>query len=199
MLARWGRKHGDEVLRRLRSWSGWRWPLEAELRATIPYVARPIRARRLRAARERLAPFHVLATEGTVHVDKPHTWHMETLARLTVPDDPVVVSTPFTVIDLTDTYDQERGISWWREVTDRGGEGVVVKPLDFIARARRGLVQPALKCYRRPARRRWRRSLVTPRQAPTVGSTAGEVPNAVATVPRSRRRSSTRPVGRAPP
>jgi len=31
---------------------------------------------------------------GDGALDKPHTWHMETLARLTVPDDPVVVSTP---------------------------------------------------------------------------------------------------------
>ncbi len=29
----------------------------------------------------RLAPFHVLATEGEVHVDQDHVWHMETLAR----------------------------------------------------------------------------------------------------------------------
>ena len=30
----------------------------------------------------KLAPFHLLASEGQVHVDKPHVWHMETLARL---------------------------------------------------------------------------------------------------------------------
>jgi protein phosphatase len=28
----------------------------------------------------------------------------------------------------------------------KGGEGIVVKPLDFIARGSRGLVQPAVKC-----------------------------------------------------
>ena len=27
----------------------------------------------------KLAPFHLLASEGAVHTDKPHTWHMETL------------------------------------------------------------------------------------------------------------------------
>lgn len=31
------------------------------------------------------------------------------------------------------------------ELTDRGGEGMVVKPLDNVVRGRRGLVQPALK------------------------------------------------------
>src|SRR5947207_1329910 len=54
LLARWGPKHADQCLRQLRPWSGWRWPLEAELREAIPWVSRPIRARRLRAAREEL-------------------------------------------------------------------------------------------------------------------------------------------------
>ena len=30
----------------------------------------------------KLAPFHLLATEGGVHVNKDHIWHMETLADL---------------------------------------------------------------------------------------------------------------------
>ena len=37
-------------------------------------------------------------------------------------------------------------VAWWEELTDAGGEGMVVKPLDFVARGRRGLVQPAVKC-----------------------------------------------------
>jgi len=32
------------------------------------------------------------------------------------------------------------------EDVDSGGEGMVVKPIDFIAKGRRGLVQPAVKC-----------------------------------------------------
>jgi len=40
----------------------------------------------------------------------------------------------------------EEGIAWWEELTGRGAEGMVVKPLDFIARGRHGIVQPALKC-----------------------------------------------------
>jgi len=87
-----------------------------------------------------------LATEGAVHVDKPHTWHMDTLARLVAAEEPLVIATRFTAIDLTDSGDQQRGTDWWREITERGAEGVVVKPYDFIARGRRGLVQPALKC-----------------------------------------------------
>ncbi len=29
----------------------------------------------------KLAPFHLLATEGKVHTDQNHLWHMETLAN----------------------------------------------------------------------------------------------------------------------
>ena len=34
----------------------------------------------------------------------------------------------------------------WTELTARGGEGMVVKPLDFLLRGKRGLAQPAVKC-----------------------------------------------------
>src|ERR1051325_1146431 len=30
----------------------------------------------------KLAPFHILASEGRVPTSEPHTWHMDTLARL---------------------------------------------------------------------------------------------------------------------
>ena len=38
------------------------------------------------------------------------------------------------------------GIDWWTSLTGRGGEGMVVKPADWIARGKKGLVQPAVKC-----------------------------------------------------
>mgnify|MGYP003290183116 CR=1 FL=1 len=34
----------------------------------------------------RLAPFHLLATEGRVHTDKDHVWHMETLGAVCAAD-----------------------------------------------------------------------------------------------------------------
>jgi protein phosphatase len=91
----------------------------------------------------KLAPFHLLATEDNVHVDKPHDWHMRTLARLA---GGIVIATPFHVIDVTNPKAEAEGIGWWEELTGRGGEGMVVKPLEFIARNRRGLIQPAVKC-----------------------------------------------------
>lgn len=91
----------------------------------------------------KLAPFHLLATEGKVHADKPHDWHMQTLARLA---GGIIIATPFHVIDVTNPESEAEGIRWWEELTRSGGEGMVVKPFDFIAKNRRGLIQPAVKC-----------------------------------------------------
>src|SRR5436305_11053121 len=57
-----------------------------------------------------------------------------------------MLARPFRVIDVTNPESEAEGIRWWEELTGRGGEGMVVKPFEFIARSRRGLAQPALKC-----------------------------------------------------
>ncbi len=80
----------------------------------------------------KLAPFHILATEGRVHSNQNHIWHMETLARVCEHDD-ILLATPFRVIELNEEISQADGIAWWEELTARGGEGMVVKPLDFVA------------------------------------------------------------------
>jgi polynucleotide kinase-phosphatase len=94
----------------------------------------------------KLAPFHLLATESAVHSDRDHTWHMETLARVCRADDQLLLATPYLIVDVTDPESQALGIRWWRELTDAGGEGMVVKPHGFIEKGRQGLVQPAVKC-----------------------------------------------------
>lgn len=94
----------------------------------------------------KVAPFHVLATERKVHTDKNHVWHMEKAAQLAAACDGLVMATNHKVIDLSDTASSENGISWWKELTTGGGEGMVVKPLDFIARGSKGVLQPAVKC-----------------------------------------------------
>lgn len=91
----------------------------------------------------KLAPFHLLATEGKVHIDRAHDWHMQTLARLA---GGIIVATPFRVIDVTNPRSEAEGVQWWEELTKGGGEGMVVKPFDFVAKSPRGLVQPAVKC-----------------------------------------------------
>lgn len=71
---------------------------------------------------------------------------MDTLAEICRQDEKPLLATPYKVIDVTDEANLEVGIQWWRDLTERGGEGMVVKPLEFIARGKRGLVQPAVKC-----------------------------------------------------
>jgi protein phosphatase len=94
----------------------------------------------------KLAPFHLLATEGKVHIDQSHIWHMKTLAAICRPDPDLLLATDFKTINVTDPRSEQAGIDWWLTLTDRGGEGMVVKPLEFIVRGKKGLVQPAVKC-----------------------------------------------------
>jgi protein phosphatase len=95
----------------------------------------------------RLAPFHILATEGVLHTDKNHVWHMDTLARLVqaVPNT-ALYATPYKLVDLQDSASQAEGSAWWEDLTEAGGEGMVVKPLDFVAQGKGKLLQPAIKC-----------------------------------------------------
>lgn len=99
----------------------------------------------------KLAPFHLLASEGQVHIQKDHVWHMETLAKPCRADGGVllVAPYPYKVVDVTDPASMEFGIQWWEELTERSGEGIVVKPLEFVAKGRKGLVEPGVK-YRGP-------------------------------------------------
>ena len=94
----------------------------------------------------KLAPFHLLATEGKVHIDQNHEWHINTLAKICEKDNELLISTPYKIIDVTDPESENIGISWWANLTNSGGEGIVIKPYDFIAKGKGGLLQPALKC-----------------------------------------------------
>lgn len=94
----------------------------------------------------RLVPFHLLASEGHVHVDKPNTWHMETLARLAATGDPMLVATKCRRVNLASAESEAEATAWWLDMTGRGGEGMVVKPVEFIAHGPKGIVQPGVKC-----------------------------------------------------
>jgi len=94
----------------------------------------------------KLAPFHLLASEGRTHLDRDHTWHMEKLAQLSPSAGGLLLATPYRVVDVTNSDSVEDAVRWWGDLTGRGGEGIVVKPLQFVARGRRGLLQPAVKC-----------------------------------------------------
>ena len=94
----------------------------------------------------RIAPFHLLASEGKVHADKDHSWHLEILGRLCSQGAPLLLVTSNLLVDVIDQTSEAEGTRWWGELTARGGEGMVVKPYDFVTRGRHGLVQPAVKC-----------------------------------------------------
>jgi protein phosphatase len=94
----------------------------------------------------KLAPFHIMATEGSVHIDKNHVWHMEEIHQVCREDEQVLRATRMMLVDLTDEATCQSAVDWWLEMTGNGGEGMVVKPLDFVVRGEKGLLQPAIKC-----------------------------------------------------
>jgi protein phosphatase len=94
----------------------------------------------------RLAPFHILAGETGVFSARDHDWHLERCDRLVAADPDWFQETGRLVVDVTDAEDEARGVAWWEELTGRGGEGMVVKPMSFVAQGRKGIVQPGIKC-----------------------------------------------------
>ncbi|MDR1147163.1 MAG: polynucleotide kinase-phosphatase [Spirochaetaceae bacterium] len=94
----------------------------------------------------RIAPFHILATEGKVWNGENHLHHLETIRRYMTGADPLFTATSHIVVDLEDEQSLAAATDWWLNLTGSGGEGMVVKPLDFIARRGTELLQPAVKC-----------------------------------------------------
>jgi protein phosphatase len=94
----------------------------------------------------KLAPFHLIAAEGHAFFDRDHQWHMEILAALCAAEPRLLKLTKNQTVDLVNAASQDAAIAWWAEHTGSGGEGMVVKPLGFVQRGRRGIVQPGVKC-----------------------------------------------------
>jgi protein phosphatase len=94
----------------------------------------------------KLAPFHILATEKAVHTDKSHIWHMETIAEICAADLQLLLATNYKTVNLQDSFSIDAATNWWEELTAAGGEGMVVKPKDFLSKGKRGWMQPAVKC-----------------------------------------------------
>ena len=95
----------------------------------------------------KLAPFHILATEGAAHADKTHQWHMEQIAEICHADSTLFKLTPYKMVHLDNEAEIADAVTWWLELTGKGGEGMVVKPYQFTAYGTDGtLLQPAVKC-----------------------------------------------------
>jgi len=94
----------------------------------------------------RIAPFHILATEGKVWCDENHVKHMEIIAKYMTKTDSIFMATEYLVVDLADESSIAGGTNWWEKLTASGSEGMVVKPYNFIVSNQKGLLQPAVKC-----------------------------------------------------
>jgi polynucleotide kinase-phosphatase len=94
----------------------------------------------------RLAPFQVLAAEGSVLATREHGWHLDVLDRLCAADPESFQVTRRQVVDLGDESSVVAATAWWEELTVAGGEGMVVKPYDALVRDGRRIVQPGVKC-----------------------------------------------------
>ncbi|MCA1222580.1 polynucleotide kinase-phosphatase, partial [Streptomyces sp. 8L] len=95
----------------------------------------------------RLAPFQLLAVEGRSLASVPHDEQLAWLDRLVEHDaSGLLRTTRRLVVDTRDEESVRAGVDWWLEMTGRGGEGMVVKPLQALARDGKGrLLQPGLK------------------------------------------------------
>jgi protein phosphatase len=60
--------------------------------------------------------------------------------------DPIFMATNHIVVNLHDEASVQKGIDWWSRLTGSGGEGMVVKPMEFVAGSGANLSQPAIKC-----------------------------------------------------
>lgn len=99
----------------------------------------------------RLAPFQILAARGRSLAGVPHDEQLAWLDRLVEADDTttgtgLLQRTRRLVVDTVDEASVKAGTDWWLEMTEAGGEGMVVKPLQALVRDAKGrLVQPGIK------------------------------------------------------
>jgi protein phosphatase len=90
----------------------------------------------------KIAPFHLLAVEGRTLLDRDHHWHIATLGRLAAVAPQLFHATDTLTVETGDPESVSAGVAWWETKTGAGGEGMVVKPLDFLPPSR---CQPAMK------------------------------------------------------
>jgi protein phosphatase len=96
----------------------------------------------------RLAPFQILAVQGRSLAALPHDEQLALIDRLVENDGTGLLHTTRRLfVDTADPESVRAGVDWWLEMTGRGGEGMVVKPVGAVVRSGQGrLVQPGIKC-----------------------------------------------------
>jgi protein phosphatase len=102
----------------------------------------------------RVAPFQLLASEGAVYHERPHLWHLDVADRLAAACPELIATTRRIAVRTDDPAAVAAATQWWQELTDAGGEGMVVKPAANLTRGdapvqpapvQPALVQPGLK------------------------------------------------------
>ncbi|MET7516035.1 polynucleotide kinase-phosphatase [Streptomyces sp. NPDC005480] len=96
----------------------------------------------------RLAPFQILAVQGRSLAALPHDEQLALIDRMVEHDGSGLLQTTRRLfVDTGDEASVSAGVDWWLEMTGRGGEGMVVKPVEVLTRDGKGrLVQPGIKC-----------------------------------------------------
>lgn len=94
----------------------------------------------------KVAPFHVLACDGVMGLERDHRWHLSIAGRIAEADSALFRLTRHLFVDLADEASVAAAVQWWEALTADGGEGMVIKPVEGLARGKHGLVQPAIKC-----------------------------------------------------
>ncbi len=93
----------------------------------------------------RIAPFQLVAYEGTACHRLPHAWHLDIADRMVKAAPDLIAPTRRIFAATTDPESAAAATQWWAELTAAGGEGMVVKPAANLVRGPHGLVQPGLK------------------------------------------------------
>ncbi len=94
----------------------------------------------------KIAPFHILATEGKVWTNVNHKEHMETIYKYICEVDNIFIKTKYKIIDVDNQSEVDEVIAWWIDHTANKGEGIVFKPLNYVTKINGKLIQPAIKC-----------------------------------------------------
>jgi protein phosphatase len=82
----------------------------------------------------RVAPFQLLASEGAVYHERPHLWHLDVADRLAAACPELIATTRRIAVQTDDPAAVAAATRWWQELTDAGGEGMVVKPAANLTR-----------------------------------------------------------------
>ncbi|GAA1894684.1 polynucleotide kinase-phosphatase [Streptomyces durmitorensis] len=96
----------------------------------------------------RLAPFQILAVQGRSLAALPHDEQLALIDRMVEHDGTGLLQTTRRLyVETGDEASVQAGVDWWLEMTNRGGEGMVVKPVEALVRDTKGrIVQPGIKC-----------------------------------------------------